>query len=466
MKKRFAAGAACRPCLLPYNVCVTTSVAILGGGLAGLALARKLKDAGLDSVVLEAQPSVGGLCRSLRSGAYSWDLGPHAFYSKDPAAMRHLRALPLKLRFLRRDVRVCHHGSGGRIHEVGYPFENGLCDLPLGHRLECVAGYWAAWNPRSETGRYRNLKHWIEDGLGSGISRRFMTPYNGKIWSVPLERVSMELVRRKIEPERPWAILKNSVLGGSVGRAYQAEFVYPEQGAGAVPEALAAGLGGQVRTGWEVRRVERREDGWRVVSKSGEEVSARALVSTIPVPEFLSALDDPSLRRFVPAFSFNHTRFVLVGLKPGRPPARFSSCQWVFFAGPEVFYRVSLPHNFTARPEALVAEITLAESAGLGREELLGRVVRDLAAAGLIGSESSVETAELHLEKYTYPIPTVGMPEARAELEERLASRQVRLLGRSGRWDYLNTDGVLEAVEAFWLAHEGWLRGRDGGRSA
>ena len=121
-------------------------IAVLGAGITGLQIGRRLKGLGVPFTVLEKLPVVGGLCRTERRGAYSWDLGPHAFYSKDPGVMSCFTDLPVQYVRLKRDVRICHHGPGGRIFEVGYPFENGLCDLPLAQRLECVAGYcWASW---------------------------------------------------------------------------------------------------------------------------------------------------------------------------------------------------------------------------------------------------------------------------------------------------------------------------------
>src|SRR5690349_15618732 len=107
-------------------------IAILGGGLAGLRLGRRLKERGLDFRILEKSPGIGGLCRTMRSGEYSWDIGPHGFYSKHAQAERYYGELPVDYVRLERRVRVCHRGPAGRIYELAYPFENGLVDLPLG----------------------------------------------------------------------------------------------------------------------------------------------------------------------------------------------------------------------------------------------------------------------------------------------------------------------------------------------
>ncbi|MBI5244173.1 MAG: FAD-dependent oxidoreductase [Elusimicrobia bacterium] len=425
-------------------------IAILGGGLAGLAVGRRLKEKGVPFILLEKLPAVGGLCRTERRGGFSWDLGPHAFYSKDPQAMAYFTELPLEYHRHKRDVRICHHGPGKRIYEVGYPFENGLCDLPPAHKLECAAGYcWASWT--KGPGEFRNLEHWIREGLGRGISRFFMTPYNGKIWNLPLSRISMDLVSRKIEPERPWAVIRNSFSGGSVGRAYQANFIYPVEGAGRVPEAVASSFRENIRTGFQVRRLAPSGKGWKILPESGAPVQADAVVSTIPLPELIFALGDPALEALRKEFAFNETWFVAVGLKPGRDFNRFGTCQWVFFAGPEVFYRLDLMHNFSlSRPRALVAEITRKGSvSSAAPDALVSAVLRDIRSIGMLLDEADVEFAQARLEKYTYPIPSLGLSEALAKVEERLKPERIRLVGRSGRWEYLNTDGVFRRADDF-----------------
>ena len=51
------------------------TIAILGGGLSGLALARLLHEKGNDIVVLEAETAHGGLCRSKTEEGFTFDIG-------------------------------------------------------------------------------------------------------------------------------------------------------------------------------------------------------------------------------------------------------------------------------------------------------------------------------------------------------------------------------------------------------
>lgn len=433
-------------------------IAVLGGGLAGLQLGRRLKERGADFVVLEAGAEPGGLCRTLRRGAYSWDLGPHAFYSRRPESMGYYHALPLSYARLERMVRVCHRGPDGRLYEVGYPFENGLADLPWPHRLDCLGGYLRAAFLRRGEGDFHDLREWIVRGLGEGIARHFMLPYNEKIWDCPLERISMDLVRSKIEPETPWRILRNSFLRGSVGRPYQARFLYPHAGAGALTQTVAASIKDRLRTGWKVSRLLREGAGWSVLSSDGRRERVDRVVSTIPIPELLSALDSPEWAARSGRFLANRTWFVAVGLKGDAVPGRFRSCQWVFFAGPEPFYRVSLMHNFSrGRPPVLVAEVT-DKGGGPSGQELCGRVLAGLREAGML-LEEEVEFVQADREACSYPIQTLDLRRARGDLEDALLPLGISLLGRSGRWEYLNTDGVFTAVDEFLSSRGAELAG-------
>ena len=56
---------------------------IIGGGVTGLSIAWKLSEKGYEVKVIEKDEFIGGLARSIKMGNYFFDIGPHAFTTKD-----------------------------------------------------------------------------------------------------------------------------------------------------------------------------------------------------------------------------------------------------------------------------------------------------------------------------------------------------------------------------------------------
>jgi protoporphyrinogen oxidase len=207
---------------------INSKFLILGAGLAGLELGRRLQALSQDFVILEKEAVVGGLARTNQSGDYYWDFGVHALYSRDVEIFNYFQSLPQNYKTINRNVKIFHRDNQGKIHLLDYPFEMGIHQLPWKQKLECIAGYLITrLKPKIHP---VTREDWIANFSGSGIAKHFMIPYNQKIWSCDLSEVSAELVSLKIEPA-PFIQFLWSALGKKIiGRAYQAKFIYPENG--------------------------------------------------------------------------------------------------------------------------------------------------------------------------------------------------------------------------------------------
>ena len=425
---------------------------ILGGGWTGLLLGNELRERGVPFLVLEQEATPGGLARTVRFKDVAGDTGPHALYSHDPKVMRYLRSLPVRYGVHHRKVRVVHHGNDGQIYEVDYPFENGIGGLPLPHRIDCLEGYLAASANKRRS--FRNLRDWIDHGLGSGIARHFMIPYNRKIWNAPLRQISMDLVKKKIDPAPLRAVIEAAFGKPSIGRKVQSVFLYPKGGIGKLTELLSQRIQRWVRTSESVLKVER-IDGVYAVTTSKNTYRFRRLISAIPLKKFLKIQPFSQFRRYSSHFKHNDTIFVSVALKKGCHFRRFDDCHWLFFAGPEIFYRVNMMHVFyQSRRRHLVAEIThKGDLRQWPQRRIESRVLRDLRRAGILARMSDVESLVSKFVPYTYPIPTAGLHRVLKRLDAALARKGIFLVGRSGHWDYINMDQVVSKVWNFIERH-------------
>src|SRR5688572_30402996 len=116
-------------------------IAVLGGGVAGIAAAFRLSTFGIDFKVYESNPQIGGLCRSYEREGYTFDMaGVHVMHS------RSNRTLNFMLSFLgdnltqsARTARIYHDGTW-----IRFPFSAGVKDLPTKEYLHCAASYLTA----------------------------------------------------------------------------------------------------------------------------------------------------------------------------------------------------------------------------------------------------------------------------------------------------------------------------------
>jgi protoporphyrinogen oxidase len=424
-------------------------IAILGAGLAGLELGRKLRGLGENFTILEKESQVGGLCRTNKTGDYYWDFAVHAMYSRNKEAMDYFHSLPIEYEHKDRNVKIFHTGSDGRKYILDYPFEMGVKDLPFRHKIECIRGYLAV--RARGTKPYSNLEEWISSHLGAGMAKHFMIPYNNKIWNSELTKISERLVSSKIEPAPVIGFLMSAFGKEVVGRAYQAKFIYPKKGVQELMDHTAKGLRDRISLNASVEKLVRSNSGWTVVASGGIREEADVVVSTMPLVELLKKVDVDGLEKEYDVFKWNNTFFVMVGLKRGYDFQMIKNCHWVFFKESEVFYRGTLMHNFSSEfPPTFVAEITQkGDVVGKSEDEIKNLVTADLVRLGIVGSLDQIAETDIKLVEHTYPIPTVGLEEVKAKVRETLEKQGIYLVGRNGNWDYINMDGVILDVREF-----------------
>jgi hydroxysqualene dehydroxylase len=118
---------------------MTTRVAVLGGGLAGISAALRLADVGCAVTLVEAKPRLGGLTASFRRGELDIDTGQHVFLrccTSYRALLDRLHVTPLTTLQTRMDVPVvrARDGHRARLRRGNLPVVAGV-PLHLGRSL-------------------------------------------------------------------------------------------------------------------------------------------------------------------------------------------------------------------------------------------------------------------------------------------------------------------------------------------
>ncbi|MHC1626216.1 MAG: protoporphyrinogen/coproporphyrinogen oxidase [Methanoculleaceae archaeon] len=426
-------------------------LAVLGGGLAGVTIGRLLSERGVDLVVLEKEREIGGLCRSFTSRGFTFDRGgSHIIFSRDSGVLRFMReCLGANQDERDRNTKILFKGRF-----VKYPFENGLGDLPPEDRFFCLNEFVRTLID-AECGRIpgpENFREWIYATFGKGIAESYLIPYNTKIWKCPPEEMSTHWVEERVPRPPVEDVIRSAVGISTEGYTHQARFVYPIRGGiASLVEGISSPIQNKIRTGFDVRTINRENGEW-VVSDGEEVIRAQRIVSTIPLHQLLRCLQSVPVEvmRACRALRYNSLICVSLGIRGSVPPY-----SWVYIPQPDILCnRISFPSNYStevAPPghSSILAEITFNSGDSIDKMDdaaIRDRVIRDLERIGLISGRSDVVFSHVERQRYAYVVYDRGYPANIAVVREFCRRQGIDLVGRFSEFEYLNMDGVIRSA--------------------
>jgi len=431
---------------------------ILGGGLSGLTLARLLHERGEKVLVLEAEPAIGGLCRSKTTAGFTFDTGgSHIIFSRDTEVLMFMRRMiEGNEQRNNRNTKIFFKGR-----QVKYPFENGLYELPPEDRFACINGF--VQNLIAvEKGTIPapvNFRDWIYYTFGPGIAECYMVPYNEKIWKYPTEKMSLHWVDGRIPRPPVEDIIKSAIGIETEGYTHQAVFSYPlDGGIEALVKAIASPVTESIRIGFRVTSVKKTGKKW-LISNSTETIEADRVICTIPVQHLLPCLKNvpPDVSEACHALVYNSLACVNIGIKGSLPPV-----SWMYIPDRDLgkTNRLSFPSNFSrhAAPEgcsAILAEITHQpgdEIAARSDGELIHEVTGMLDAMHICTSDNIVFSS-VERQPFAYVVYDLAYQKNIAIIKDYCAKIGLPLVGRFAQFEYLNMDGVIRSVFDF-MAHD------------
>jgi oxygen-dependent protoporphyrinogen oxidase len=257
-------------------------VAIVGGGVSGLATAYRLLavEPSTEVVVFEADERVGGKLRTVVVGGLTLPAGADSFLARKPWAVDLCRELGL-------GPELVAPAAGSAFLWTDRGLEPFLRDAPFG--IPGDVGDVLRWPGLSRAGRTRAARDLVmrarksdrDESLGSLLRRRLgheaaelaVAPLLEGLFAGDADRLSA----RATFPELlEWERSQGSLIRGSqsaVRRTRQAEpgpmFLRPRGGIDRLTQVLADRLGGRVHTGARVTGIGIHDDGYAVAVDGG-----------------------------------------------------------------------------------------------------------------------------------------------------------------------------------------------------
>jgi len=305
-----------------------TPVAIVGGGITGLAAALRLTEAGVPFVLIESAERLGGKIATERIDGFVIEGGPDCLLAAKPAGVAFCRTLGLldRLRGTNPAFRRTFVQRRGRLHEL----PEGLTGLVPSRITPLLATQLLSPLARLRAGLEAIVparRVGGEESIAAFVTRRFgreaydwlVEPLLSGIYAGDGERLSLAATfPQLVELERTQGSVVRSMLrrrlrGGKTGGGVPTGFVTPAGGLGELVEAAAQRLpAGSVRVGLGVEALTVHDDGYTVRLADGDRFTTSAVILTTPA--FASAkvlrILDPVLARELEAVPFVSTATV------------------------------------------------------------------------------------------------------------------------------------------------------------
>lgn len=433
---------------------MAVKTAILGGGLSGLTLARLLNEKGNDLIVLEAEPEIGGLCRSRTDKGFTFDIGgSHIIFSRDTEVLAFMRRMiEGNEQQNTRNTKIFY-----KDRYVKYPFENGLSELPAEDRFFCISEFVKTLVAveKGDLPAPTTFHDWIYYTFGKGIAECYMVPYNEKIWKYPTEKMSLHWVDGRIPRPPIDDVIKSAIGIPTEGYIHQSVFSYPlDGGIEALVTAIARPVEQYIRTNFRISSIQKHGARW-LISNGTETIEADRIISTIPVQHLIAALPDVphKVKAACDALTYNSLVCVNIGLRGSVP-----DYSWLYIPDPALgkTNRVSFPSQYSRHvaPEgqsAILAEITHQPGDNVAQmtdEDLIAEVTGTLAKMTLLTPDRIV-SASVVRQPFAYVVYDTGYQKNIAILNDYCRSLGIPLVGRFAQFEYLNMDGCIRSVLDF-----------------
>lgn len=273
-------------------------VAILGGGVSGLAAAHRLLEAreerglDLDVTVFERGARAGGCVQTLHDSGYTMELGPDSLLAEKPAARDLLRRLHLEdqlvpMRSEFRGSRIVHRGRLRPIPSEFRLFTPTSLPALLKSGIFSPAGIARAalepFIPARKSTDDESLASFVTRRFGREVLDRLAQPLIGGIYSGDPQRLSMQATLPQfLEMERKHGSLVRAMAARSGSNGAAPQLMSLRGGLQTITDALVARVGATVRVSSDAVAVARDGERWSIAFADGSHEQADAIICALP----------------------------------------------------------------------------------------------------------------------------------------------------------------------------------------
>ncbi len=208
-------------------------VLIIGAGPAGLTAAYELCNSKKTIIILEKKENVGGLAETKSFGDFSYDIGPHRFFTKNKEVNDlFMDMLGKDAVQVKRKTRILFEGK-----YFDYPLTpvNALFGLGLIDSVNVGFSYiYSRIKSYLKISKIENFEDWIIDKFGYKLYSKFFKNYTEKVWGIDCKDIGKDWASQRIKGLNLMTAIRFALFPNSKKRPKTLvnEFYYPKKGAG------------------------------------------------------------------------------------------------------------------------------------------------------------------------------------------------------------------------------------------
>jgi protoporphyrinogen oxidase len=414
---------------------------IIGGGVAGLAVASELGDA---AITLEREARPGGLVRTDCIDGYWFDHVLHLLHFQDAASEKRIRALIGPDLFPLATEAFVETAQG----VARFPIQLHLAGLQPDATAACLDGLVRAARDQDPS-RPANYEQMLLRSFGRELCDLFFFPYNRKQWKRPLDTLAPNGFQWNIARPDLEAATRGAMDPGHRALAYNANAWYPRPHGNGVRgmEVLSRALADSASDlRLEHAACSINPDTHRVDvmfhGRRHELYYDNACIATLPLPVLMSITEGvpADLRSACSRLRCNRVVNAMIRVRGRRPQGRGF---WRYYADESLcFTRLIHLHEFDpdTAPRggwALMAEmVEPAEWSPPDLKTVEAAIRRDLDRAGAIPADCTILGIDFKIVDTAYVVFTLECQSVVERAVAHLRSRGIHPLGRYGRWEY------------------------------
>lgn len=423
-------------------------IVIAGAGITGCVIARELARRGYRIILVEKDIAVGGLAKTFHYGDFSFDIGPHRFFSQKPQIIDFIKSV-LKDDYttLARDSEVYFLGKY-------YPWPlrpTVMFGFPLTITLKST-WVFLLMGIKNKKKEPDDFEDYILTNYGPSLYNVFFKDYTQKFLGIPPKKIHSEWAREgmkrtiideRIASRNLFDILKLFFIFDSP----KTEFIYPIEGIGSFCERLADEVrdcGGEILLNSVITDIKCSPGKIEEIFLKDISIKPEIVIWTGSLGAICDLLK-------LPWKGLEYLSLLLFNIEMNKPADR--NYQWCYYGSNDIlFSRVTIPSSFgksmsPERRSGLSAEVTCRQGDHYwsNPEILVERVKNDLVKVGLVNQLKDMVNIRTEKICDAYPIYTINYPEDLKKVKGNLSKIQnLMLAGRTGLFWYNNMDDCIE----------------------